>query len=395
MADCDIVVAGHLCLDVTPKFPDTGATRLAQIMRPGSLVQVGECVVSSGGSVANTGIALRKLGLDVSLMGKLGNDRFGELLRGVLRDQGCGGAVVVPGENTSYTLVIAPPGLDRMFLHNAGANDTFCADDVDYEAVAGAKMLHLGYPPMMATLYADDGEQLELIFRRAKESGATTSLDMTLPDPEGASGRVNWRRVLERVLPHVDLFLPSAEEVFYCLEPEQFLQMRAQADAEGCSMPDLFDAGRMRRLADELLEMGAGVATLKSGHRGIYLRTSGEARLRSFGRAAPGDPADWAGRELWEPAYAIERIASATGSGDCAIAGFLAAFVRGEAVERCLRYATATGRQNLGMHDATSGILPWQETTEMLEDLPKAELHLDDPGWRWDESARLWRGPAE
>ena len=43
---------------------------------------------------------------------------------------------VVPGEGTSYSIVLAPPGIDRVFLHHPGANDTFCADDVNYALVS-------------------------------------------------------------------------------------------------------------------------------------------------------------------------------------------------------------------------------------------------------------------
>jgi sugar/nucleoside kinase (ribokinase family) len=399
MADCDIVVAGHLCLDITPEFAEEttahGTGRLTEILRPGTLLEVGRCVVSTGGAVSNTGIALHKLGTDVRLMGKVGDDAFGEVVQRVLQQHGCGGAVVVQGEDTSYTIVIAPPGIDRMFLHNPGANDTFGLADVDFKIVAEARMFHLGYPPLMARLYADGGAELAEIFRRARDAGATTSLDMAMPDPEAASGRLDWRRVFQNVLPHVDLLLPSIEEVLFCLQPGRFAEAREQADAEDRGVVDVLTTDDCARLAQELIDAGAAVVGLKAGHRGMYLRTAGVDRLRNLGRARPGAPSAWADRELWEPVYAIDRVASATGAGDCAIAGFLAAFLHDESVERCLRYASATGLQNLRVHDATSGTASWQETTAMLKTTPKTRLELDAPGWRWDEDGRIWRGPAE
>ena len=204
---------------------------------------------------------------------------------------------------------------------------------------------------------------------------------------------MRWDAVLRKVLPLVDFFLPSIEEVLYFLERDRFLQLRRRASAEGASIIDLLTTDDYSRLSERLIGYGAGVVALKSGHRGIYVRTAERARIESFGRAAAGSVQNWADRELWEPAYYVERVASATGSGDCAIAGFLAAFVRGESVERTLQYATAAGAQNVMVHDAISGIKPWEETTASLESMAKAALPISGEGWRYDASGRRWRGP--
>jgi sugar/nucleoside kinase (ribokinase family) len=395
MNDFDVVVAGHICLDMTPRFYETGARSLSQIIVPGALTLVGECVVSTGGQVANAGLALKRMGIRCLLMGKVGEDSFGRAVIEVLDRYGCADGIIrAPGEVTAYTVVIAPPGIDRSFLHNPGANNTFSADDVDYEALDSAGVFHLGYPPLMERMFLRDGEELAKILRRARARGVTTSLDMSLPDPESPSGRVDWDAVLRKVLPCVDLFLPSIEEVLYCLERDVFLQKRREAAERGGSIIDLMAPQDYGRLSERLLGYGAGVVTLKSGHRGIYVRTAGRERLRAFGRAPARDIANWAGRELWEPAYHVEQVVSATGSGDCAVAGFLAAFVRGESIERTLRYATAAGAQNVTAHDAVSGILPYEETTKRLDRMPKALLEVNAPGWRRDD-AGTWHGPAE
>lgn len=33
----DAMVAGHLCLDIIPRFPDSGASTFSEIIRPGKL----------------------------------------------------------------------------------------------------------------------------------------------------------------------------------------------------------------------------------------------------------------------------------------------------------------------------------------------------------------------
>lgn len=70
----DAVVGGHICLDVIPRFRDTGAATMGEIMIPGTLVNVDEAAISTGGPVSNTGLALIKLGIKAMLMGKIGDD---------------------------------------------------------------------------------------------------------------------------------------------------------------------------------------------------------------------------------------------------------------------------------------------------------------------------------
>jgi len=396
VTSCDIVVAGHLCLDVTPKFRITGARSLAELLRPGSLVHVDECVISTGGPVSNTGISLNTIGAHAVLMGKVGDDAFGRVVIEKMRERGFGdGIQIVPGEQTSYTIVIAPPGVDRVFLHNPGANNTYGADDVDYSLLDGARAFHFGYPPLMERMYRNGGAELIEMFKRAKQRGVTTSLDMSLPDPRSAAGQTDWDAILRKLLPFVDVFLPSAEEMLLFLERAEFLRKMERAAAQGEELLRQLEPADYSRLAGRLIEYGAGVVTLKSGYRGIYVRTAGPDRLRRFGRATVGDLDDWSHRELWEPAFHVDAVVSATGSGDSAIAGFLASFLRHESLEDALRYATAAGRQNVLVHDATSGIRSFEHTRAELPSLRKSALDIDAEGWRRDEQGQRWIGPGD
>jgi sugar/nucleoside kinase (ribokinase family) len=291
--------------------------------------------------------------------------------------------------------VVAPPGLDRAFLHNPGANATFCSTDIDFAQVSDAALFHLGYPPLLDALFASDGDELVAIYHMARGCGATTSLDMSLPDPDSPSGQADWNTILGKALPHVDLFLPSIEEVLYACERDAFMAKRAEAAETGTSIIDLLTPCDYTRLSSRLLEYGAGIVVLKAGHRGVYVRTAGPDRLSRFGRAKPGDIGNWADRELWEPPFAVTHVASATGAGDCAIAGFLAAFLHGDTVETALKLAAAAGARNVMVHDAISGTRPYTEMAALIPGMPKAELALDDEGWRYDEHAQVWHGPAD
>jgi sugar/nucleoside kinase (ribokinase family) len=160
MAREGAVVAGHICLDIIPYMPPLD---LQAVLKPGALIEIGAAVLSTGGPVSNTGRNLHTLGIKTRLMGKVGDDAFGHIILDLIRAQDVDlaqGMIVVPGEVSSYSLVISPQGMDRAFLHCAGANHTFSADDVDYDILRQARLFHFGYPPVMERMYVNDGEQL-------------------------------------------------------------------------------------------------------------------------------------------------------------------------------------------------------------------------------------------
>ena len=392
----DAIVAGHICLDITPSIPDNGAATFGDLIAPGKLLNVGTCTISTGGPVSNTGIALSVLGQKVGLMGKVGTDFLGDIVYQKMKVINLEKSILrIEGAETSYTIVLAPPGIDRVFLHNPGANNSYAASDIPYESLKDARLFHLGYPPLMRTLYQNNGDELVTIFKRAKEAGVTTSLDMSPPDPKSESGAVDWGAILEKLLPYVDIFLPSIEEVCFFLNKKKFLEKRTESGAKGIDPIDLFVPSEYSELSKELLQMGAGIASLKSGHRGFYVRSAEKERLAQFGRAKVTDPGNWASRELWAPAYAVPRVVSATGSGDSSIAGFLSSFLRGETIEEALQFATAAGAQNVMVADAVSGLKPHEETKQMMAAWAKAELQIWNNGWIWRETQDLWAGPND
>ena len=204
-----IVVAGHICLDIIPKFTGPGVSSISELLRPGVLVNVEQLIFSTGGTVSNTGIALKIFGCDVSYAARVGDDIIGSLIIEKLNKYGhTGGIRVSKGEGSSYTIVLTPPGIDRIFLHCPGTNNTFVASDIDYDMLKDVKLFHFGYPPIMRMMFAEGGRELALIFKQAKQSGVVTSLDMSMPDPLSESGRINWREVYRNTLPDVDIFLP-------------------------------------------------------------------------------------------------------------------------------------------------------------------------------------------
>jgi len=389
------VVAGHICLDIIPQL--TGSTRdqFERTFLPGRLLEVGPMTFSTGGSVSNTGLALHKLGIQTQLMGKVGDDLLGQVVRQLVGSHGphlADGMVVDKMVNTSYTIIISPPGVDRMFLHYPGANDTFSGADVRYEVVTESILFHFGYPPLVKRMFEDDGAQLVEIFQRVKELGVTTSLDMTLPDPTSAAGRADWAAILRAVMPYVDVFLPSIDESLYMLRREIYEELSQPAG--GAGLPSRITASLLSELSGELLEMGGRIVGFKLGDRGLYVHTTGQAVLETLGTARPSNPATWAGKELWAPCFEVDVVGT-TGAGDATIAGFLSGLLRDMSLEETLTAAVAVGACNVEAADALGGIRPWEETWRRVESgWARHALCINGPGWHFDDRHQVWVGAA-
>jgi sugar/nucleoside kinase (ribokinase family) len=387
----DAVVAGHICLDVIPNLADIAQDKLETIFLPGRLVEVGRVAFSSGGPVSNTGLALNKLGIKTQLMGKVGDDLFGQAIKGIVRSYDphlADGMVVTKTVSTSYTIIINPPGVDRIFLHCPGANDTFGADDVRYDLVSRTRLFHFGYPPLMRMMVGNDGAQLVEIFHRVKRTGVTTSLDMALPDPLSAAGRADWATILEATLPYVDIFLPSGEEILYMLRRQLYDELR-QGTGSSDILP-LITSQMLSNLSQELVDLGAKIIGIKLGHRGLYMRTADRAAIESLGRARPSNPAAWANKELWAPAFKVNEV-GATGAGDAAIAGLLSALLRDMPPQAALTAAAAVGACNVEAADGLSGIRPWDETLRRVADgWVQHELDIEVAGWHFEDEHQLW-----
>jgi len=294
----DVVVAGHICLDIHVT-PESDAP-----IEPGALLASGAAELSAGGAVANAGLALEHLGVDVQLVARVGDDLFGHATAQLVGRE----LIVDPGAG-SYSIVVNRPGADRSFLHFTGANDAFGADDVTDEHLERARIFHFGYPPLMRRMRTE----LADVFARAKEAGCITSLDLAQPVDD-----FDWAPMLQRTLPYVDVFLPSLGE----------LQL-------------MLGGGTPQELAQRALDMGVSIAGVKLGADGLYVRTADE--------------------EVQSPCFVPRRVEGTTGSGDATIAGFLAALLRGDDLEAAATAANAVGACSVERSSGSDGIPPWPE----------------------------------
>lgn len=392
--DIEVVAAGHTCLDLIPAFKINGHVKeLGDVLVPGKMIDMGDCVVVAGGPVTNAGVSIRRLGVKTELIGKVGDDDFGkEIINWYEDHEGhFTGIRMVQGESTSYTIAICIPGIDRFYLHHCGANDTFGYDDMDFDLVRRSKLMLFGYPPWMRKLYEHTGRELTRILTKAKELGTTTVLDLSLPDANSYAGQIDWFAILKEWVPLADIMVPSAEEIFFFLYKNAFLEKKSKLGPRE-SVLDHLTVKEISNLGNDLINMGTAVAMVKCGHRGLYVRTAGKERLEKMGAARCSNLDNWADRELWFPVFQEEKFVGALGSGDSAIAGFLSAFLWGHSIESSLRYANAAGSMNVTVPDGLTWNKGFDDLTRRLKAGWKTkDMNITEPGWKHERG--FWVGP--
>ena len=316
MAAHSVLVAGHLCIDITPELTDVPE------LVPGQLYEIGSAQLTLGGCVANTGLALaRGRDTDPRLRDGSAMTRWVEIARRLLAEQGVDleGITTTAGAATSYSIVLQLPGHDRTFWHHPGANAAFTGREVNLD---GVDILHLGYPPLLPELLADDAAPLLNLLKEARSRQITTSLDLAVVDPRSRAAAVDWRRVFARIMPYVDIATPSIDDLRSALAiartPDDDL-------VEECA----------RRLVDD----GCAVAVVSAGARGAYVVSAGADRLAAAGTALSSVRSTWSSTAEWVPAAEPRLVVSTTGAGDAASAGLLYGLAQGTGMRRASRLA--------------------------------------------------------
>lgn len=364
------MVAGHICLDITPTFRNNKVEHLNSILSPGKLIQVGLADISTGGTVANAGLAMNFFGANVTLLAKVGDDPFGKVIEEKLTEHNASFHLIKDKHvATSYSVVIAIPGLDRIFLHHTGTNDTFYESDITDELLDGITHFHFGYPPLMRSMYEDNGDGLSKLFKRVKDRGCTTSLDMAAVDPGSDSGKADWHALLTKTLPYVDFFLPSIEETGYMLDRSRYLKWNELAEGNDITRILSVDED-ISPMAGKLLELGAKIVVLKCGELGMYYKTGNVQQLEDVCKTRNLNPDEWCNQCGFEQSYLQENIISGTGAGDVSIAAFLTSMLNGASLHRSIQLAAAAGAYCISSPDALSG----------LEPLDVLSAHIDS-GW--------------
>jgi sugar/nucleoside kinase (ribokinase family) len=186
------------------------------------------------------------------------------------------------------------------------------------------------------------------------------------------------------VLPHVDVFLPSCDELA--------IMLGVSSNAAN----DVIDSTKLTAMAGALFEFGVPIVAIKLGDQGLYLRTS-EAVANLGSRSAWRDfnSKSWLGRELLAPCFDVP-VAGTTGAGDCTIAGFLKAMLQHEDPATAIKHATMVGAFSVQSVDATSNIPPWSSIADRdSNSWPIRRPTIRLANWRYSEQAGVFVGPLD
>jgi sugar/nucleoside kinase (ribokinase family) len=296
----------------------------------GGLLPVERVEAALGGCASNTAVALSRLGVRVSLWGKVGGDFPGDYALQSLRGDSVevSGVKRDPRVSTSATVVLVDSAGRRSFLHSTAANDHITRKDLDLSRLPRFRHLHVGGYFLFSKL---DGSPMASILREARRKGLTTSLD-TAWDVKN-----RWMKALRPCLPYLDYFMPSEREVRMLL---------------GRLLP-------ARKAGSVFLDLGARCVVIKQGEKGAYLRRRD-------------------GLELRVPAFSA-RAVDTTGAGDCFCAGFLKGLSLGWDPLRCLKLGNAAGACAVSRLGATAGLRSFRQVRSLLEPTLKAGLPSKEP----------------
>lgn len=284
----DAAVFGLLVADVVARPMDlSGATE------PGGLTRIDSVTLTSGGNACNVAIAMAKLGMSAASCGLVGDDSLGRTIVERLREAGvnANGVASDARSQTSATIVAVQSNGERCFFHTPGVTNLIDAKAFrsQFDLFRRAAWLQIAYFGLLPNLTKDLPDLLAEF--RTNAPGTKIALDTSHPPAE--------RKLLDPILPHVDLFAPSRSEAAALTgesDPERMVgsfrqQMRQgtiigiKLDAAGCYLDDGMNAVEVPAFKVKAIDStGAGdawFAGLLCGLRkGMTLEESGRLANR-------------------------------------------------------------------------------------------------------------------
>ncbi|KAK9665062.1 hypothetical protein RND81_14G087900 [Saponaria officinalis] len=149
-----------------------------------SLAEAPGFLKAPGGAPANVAIAVARMGGNAAFAGKLGDDEFGRMLAGILKENGVAddGITFDEGARTALAFVTLRSDGERefMFYRNPSADMLLRPDELNLELIRKAKVFHYG----SISLIVEPCRSAHLkAMEEAKAAGALLSYDPNLRLP--------------------------------------------------------------------------------------------------------------------------------------------------------------------------------------------------------------------
>ena len=319
-----IAVAGSVIIDKIneiPAYPPIG-----------ELAKIASVKYSVGGCVPNVACDIKRMRgeLDVSALGRVGNDGEAKFITDYLENNGVDTSLLVTmnGELTSFTDVMSIVGGQRTFFSYPGAGDSFGIDDVDFSKL-NAKILHLGYFLLLKKI--DEGDGIKIL-DKATKCGIKTSIDLVSENSDRYG-------IVTPALPYTDyLIINEIEAGKLCgIEPTD---------------------ENMPAIAKKLLELGVREKVII--HMPKYAISASNEGVTVV------------------PSYDIpsSMIKGTTGAGDAFCAGALIGIYDGRSDKEILEFASGAAAVSLFEADATSGLKSEAEIKEICKNFARRKICL-------------------
>lgn len=302
-----VAVVGSLNIDLVchaTRRPDKGETLIGDAFD-----------IFTGGKGFNQATAAARLGAEVTLVGSVGADPFGEMLLRATENEGIDSRFVTKRTDTGTgvaTIVIEPDG-DNSIIVIPRANMALTTAEIDAaaDAIANADVLLLQLETSIAA-----SEHAAAI---AKAHGTTVILNPAPAQP-----------LPDSLLTHVDILTPNQSET------ELLSKMQVSNDEEARNAAAVLRA----RMANT--ETSTVVLTL--GKRGALILTATTSES--------------------VPARAVEAV-DTTGAGDAFCGALATALASGETLHTAIVFANAAGAAAVTVVGATPS-MPTREKVELL-----------------------------
>ena len=288
-----------------PRIATIGDVNVDLITRIERMPELGKQVITKdfqthgGGCSANFSLSCARLGMDVQLFGKVGDDVFGTYVLVELEENNVDTKNVLLTEKKTGITIAIVQDIERSFITFRGENATYCLDDIDISKI-NAGIVHLPSYFLMDGLKNEYAKLIDLLHG----AGIQVSFD-TGWDPRGfVEETVD---PLFEILPRLDVFLPNLDEA------RNILGLEPKTGPE--------------RAAEILLDMGVKIVAIKMGKDGCWV----------------------ANRENIEyvPAFDV-KVVDTTGAGDNFNAGFVSSYINGRPLRDCAIIGSATAALKIG-----------------------------------------------
>lgn len=300
----DVLVVGELnvdlILDDIEKFPEVGKEVLARRM-----------TLTLGSSSAIFASNISSLGANVTFIGKIGKDSFGDIVVESLKQSKVDVSMIrVDQQIGTGATVVLNVDEDRANTTYPGAMELLTIDDISDDDLVKARHLHFSSYFLQPGMWTGLGN----LFKRAKNLGLTTSFDMQW-DPQET-----WKLDIAGILPHVDVFLPNEKELI-----------------------SLTGKNNLTEAIDAVNEF-TKILVIKRGNKGSSVYFNGEVT------------------EM--PSFLNKQVVDAIGAGDSFNAGFILKFINGNEIAECQRFGNLTGAISTTAPGGTSAFKDYRKFKE-------------------------------